>query len=221
MKHWTVFHIATAAFLLLIGLLPPAHAAPTAPDEGLSTTAAPCRTPSAPQPRLPVRVEYDGAEVLRYDFNGDGWCDFAYAVPYPVNSQMNSYALDQLMMLGRAKGWSPVLHGKKSHLPPISELSDEIWPLFQVSLSGIRLVYPRTGGAPYVLGLYASGGVGDTNGKSLVLFEGHYCSEYVTVHRWDAEIGAFRRSDEATRDRVLDFYYQEVEKPCPGSRPKR
>ncbi|MCV2422990.1 hypothetical protein LNV28_21630 [Paucibacter sp. DJ2R-2] len=205
--------------LSLLGPVP-AHAAPAEPDEGLSITAPPCRTPSAPPPRLPVRVEYDGAEVLRYDFNGDGWCDFAYAVPYPFNSKMNSYDLDQLMMLGRAKGWSPVLHGKKPHHPSIIDIPHETLPLYRISLSNIRLIYPGAGGAPYALGLYAGDGE-YPDGKVAVWFERSKCTEHVVVHRWDAEIGAFRRSDEATRDRVLDFYYQVVEKPCPGRRPMR
>lgn len=212
MKHTLIAGLAAALSLPLIGLTP-VQAAPEL-DASLSATAPVCRTPSAPPPRLPVRVEYDGAKVLRHDFNGDGWCDFAYNVPYPFNSKMNSYYLNELMVLGRAKGWSPVLRGKKPFLPPISEIPHEILPRSQVSLSDIRLIYPTAGGAPYVLGLYA-GGVGHPDGKGAAWFEGKKCTEYITVHRWDAEIGAFRRSDDATRDRVLDFYYTNAERPCP------
>jgi hypothetical protein len=131
---------------------------------GLTLPALPCigagigpvveLQPDAPQvqdakaklPRLGVDVANDMPTTIKADFNGDGWCDYALGVHYPLNSRMNSYTLDELMALGRPRGWKPVFNGKKSW-----EMDEqETWPTFRVDLTGIRLVFPKQPGAPYV-----------------------------------------------------------------------
>lgn len=83
------------------------------------------------------------------------------------------------------------------------------WPVHSVDLTEIALVYPRNYGAPYVLGLFA-GGPGE--GKEQVGASG--CRQYVSVHRWDNEVGAFRRVDATTSDVVLRYFYTAIEGPC-------
>ena len=150
--------------------------------------------------------------MLTSDFNGDGWCDYALGIAYPFNSQMKAYSLDQLMVLGRESGWAEVLHGKRWASPSLYSYANEIWPIFQTDLTQISLAYPKISGPPYVLGIFA-GGKGE--GKESV--GGSSCRQYISVHRWDDTVGAFKRVDDQTRDVVLKYFYAEIEKPCPVS----
>ena len=97
-----------------------------------------CRTSKAKRPKLPVNFEHDAPVEITADLNGDGWCDYALGVGYPVNSQMNSYYLSQMLLLGGAKKWEYALHGRKPWLPPVGSLDadhNDIWPVFQVDLT--------------------------------------------------------------------------------------
>ena len=163
-----------------------------------------CRMPQAKRPKLGVDFKHDRPTEIKADFNGDGWCDYALGVHYPLNSNMNAYDLDELMVLGQARGWKPVFNGKKGW-----ELEDhDIWPTFRVDLTDIRLVFPSQGGAPFVLGLYAGGSDDGTRDM------GNGCQQYNSVYRWDDAVGTFRKSDEVTRDAVLGYFYSAIEKPC-------
>ncbi len=144
------------AALSMVGVLP-VQAARLA-EQDLTFHAPQCRTTKAKRPHLPAQKEVPYGNVTKADLNGDGWCDYAIGVPYPFNSQMSSYDLSQEMLLGSKTGWRRPFHGKKSYLPPISDLDIEIWAVFQVDLDDIQLIYPKAGGAPYVVGLYAGGG---------------------------------------------------------------
>ena len=160
--------------------------------------------PNAKRPKLGVDFANDMPTEIRADFNGDGWCDYALGVPYPLNSNMNAYELDELMVLGQPRGWKPVFNGKKGW-----ELDDhDIWPTFRVDLTDIRLVFPRQGGAPFVLGLYAGGSDDGTRDMD------NGCQQYNSVYRWDDAVGTFRKSDEATREAVLRYFYSAIAKPC-------
>ena len=170
----------------------------------LRPDAPQCRMPEAKRPKLGVDFKHDLPTEIETDFNGDGWCDYALGVHYPLNSNMNAYGLDELMVLGQARGWRSVFNGKKGW-----ELEDhDTWPTFRVDLTDIRLVFPRQGGAPFVLGLYAGGSNDGTHGM------GNGCQQYNSVYRWDDTVGTFRKSEEATRDAVLRYFYSAIEKPC-------
>lgn len=192
-KHALARKLAAIAMALTLPTL--AHALTF---DDLRPNAPPCKQTKAKRPMLPADKELPYLDVLRYDFNGDGWCDYVVGVPYPVNSQMDSYYINQMMLLGGEKQWKPVLHGRKPFLPPITELDNRQWPTFQVDLTAIQLIYPKAGGAPYVLGLMA-GGADDP---------------YQTVYRWDNAAGTFRCVDEATAKVVLGFYNQRIEPLC-------
>ena len=43
---------------------------------------------------------------------------------------------------------------------------------------------------------------------------GNGCYQYNTVYRWDDALGTFKKSDAATRDAVLKYFYSALEKPC-------
>lgn len=183
------------------------HAAPPSVTH-LRPDVPHCRMPKAKQPRLGVDFARDIPTEIRADFNGDGWCDYALAVPYPLNSQMNSYGLDQLLALGQANGWKPVFNGKKGWELDANGYEHRTWPTDRVDLTDIRLLFPKQGGAPFVLGLYA--GDPDDGKRNM----GKRCFQYQAVHRWDDAVGAFKRSDDATRDAVLNYFYSVIEKPC-------
>ncbi|QNA88239.1 hypothetical protein G4G28_06500 [Massilia sp. Dwa41.01b] len=168
--------------------------------------------PKAKLPKLDVDFANDAPAEIKADFNGDGWCDFALGVPYPLNSNMGMYDLNQLMVLGHAGGWKPVFNGKNP-----SQLREQLddnatWPSFRVDLTDIRLVFPKQPGPPFVLGLYA--GRSDEGKRNT----GNDCYQYQSVHRWDDALGAFKRSDDATRDAVLKYFYSVIEKPCSARR---
>lgn len=167
-----------------------------------------CRTPKAKLPKLGVDFANDMPAEIRADFNGDGWCDYVLAVPYPLNSNMNSYDLNEMMALGQANGWKPVFNGKKGYEFMDEGFTNEPWPRFRVDLTDIRLVFPKQQGAPFVLGLYAGG---TDEGKRHI---GNGCHQYRFVHRWDHARGTFKKSDDATRDAVLKYFYSLIEKPC-------
>ena len=184
------------AFSSVYGAEP--HALDLRPD------APECRMPDAKRPTLGVDVKNEFPTEIKADFNGDGWCDYALGVPYPLNSNMTAYELDELMVLGQPRGWKPVFNGKKGW-----ELEDhDTWPTFRVDLTGIRLVHSRQGGAPFVLGLYAGGSNDGTRDM------GNGCQQYNSVYRWDDAVGTFRKSDEATREAVLRYFYSAIAKPC-------
>jgi hypothetical protein len=140
------------------------------------------------------------------DFNGDGWCDFAWAVPYPVNSKMESYWLEDVLILGGIKVWRSPFKGKR---PSSLSIDTQIWPLDNVALTSIAFVYNKSGGAPYVLGI-------GPDGEAQV---GFGCYEYASVHRWDPTVDAFKKADDATRDGVINFYYASLGQRC--ERPKK
>lgn len=160
--------------------------------------------PKAKLPRLGIDFKNDMPSEIQADFNGDGWCDYALGVHYPLNSSMNAYELDELMVLGQPSGWKPVFHGRKGW-----DLDDhETWPTFRVDLTDIRLVFPRQKGAPFVLGLYAGGSNDGTRDM------GNGCQQYNSVYRWDNAVGTFKKSDDATREAVLQYFYAVIERPC-------
>ena len=128
-------------------------------DSDLTFKVLSCKETKAKRPPLPAQKEVPYGNVTKADLNGDGWCDYAIGVPYPFNSQMSSYYLSEEMLLGSKTGWRRPFHGKKSYLPPISDLDIEIWAAYQVDLDDIQLIYPKAGGAPYVVGLYAGGAI--------------------------------------------------------------
>ena len=45
---------------------------------------------------------------------------------------------------------------------------------------------------------------------------GNGCQQYNSVYRWDDAVGTFKKSDKATRDAVLKYFYSAIEKPCSG-----
>jgi hypothetical protein len=121
---------------------------------------------------------------------------------------MESYFLDEMLLLGGPKRWRLPFNGRR---PSWFDLDSEIWPSFRVDLTEIVMLYSTAGGAPYVLGLI-DGAPGDRTTVS------PGCRQYTRVHRWDAEVGAFKKVDDATRETVLAFYYSKIEKPCKGPR---
>ena len=159
-------------------------------------------------PKLGVDAQHDAPTEISADFNGDGWCDYALGVPYPVNSKMNAYDLSQLIALGQVGGWKSVFNGKKSHQLADEGLSSETWPTFRIDLTDIRLVFPARRGAPFVLGMMAGGA--DEGKRSI----GNGCHQYRSVHRWDKALGTFKKADAATSDAVLNYFYSVMEKPC-------
>jgi hypothetical protein len=177
------------------------------PALSLRPDAPQCKMPNAKLPKLPVDAEYDRPTVIKADFYGDGWCDYALGVPYPINSQMNVYDLSQLMVLGQANGWKPVFNGKKAFEFMNKGYAQDTWPALRVDLTDIRLVFPTQQGAPFVLGLFAGGEEGKRD-------MGNGCYQYQAVYRWDDALGTFKKSDDATRDAVLKYFYSVIDKPC-------
>lgn len=167
-----------------------------------------CKTPTAKLPKLGVDIDHDVPTVILADFNGDGWCDYALGVPYPINSSMNAYDLSQLMALGQAGGWKRVFNGKKSHQFIDEGYPPDTWPTFRIDLTDIRLVYPAQQGAPFVLGLMA--GRADEGKHDL----GNGCHQYRSVQRWDDALATFKKTEDATRDAVLSYFYSVLEQPC-------
>lgn len=204
MKNLSALFVATS---LLLSTTTCTHAAPQT-VLALRADAPQCKAPAAKLPKFGVDSAHDMPTEIKADFNGDGWCDYALGVPYPVNSQMNAYDLSQLMVLGQPRGWKSVFNGKKSYQLASGGYSAEIWPTFRIDLSDIRLVFPAQQGAPFVLGLMAGG---DDDGKRDM---GNGCHQYRSVHRWDHALGTFKKADAATRDAVLSYFYSLVEKPC-------
>lgn len=209
MTHSPALLLAAA---LMVSASACTHAAPApaaAPALALRPDAPQCKAPKAKPPALGVNMAHDAPTPVNADFNGDGWCDFAWAVPYPINSQMNAYDLSQLMVLGQEQGWKRVFNGKKAYELANADLDRRTWPTFRIDLTDIRLVYPAQQGAPFVLGLNA--GATD-EGKRKV---GKGCQQYRSVHRWDDTVGTFKKVDDATRDAVLQYFYSTISKPCP------
>jgi len=194
--------------VFLLGFLHIQAAVALSADD-LTVQAPACKKISVASPKL--RAARDAFETIFADLNGDGWCDMALAVPFPFNSKMETYFLDEMLILGGPKGWRLPFKGKG---PPMFGLDDELWPHLRVDLTGIVLVYPTSGGAPFLLGLIDPFG-------SEKEFVSPGCKQYTRVHRWDAEVDAFKKVDDATRDSVLAFYYSKVEKPCKGKTKER
>ena len=204
MKTYSLFAIAC---LLSVAVFSSSAAMLSAND--LRPDTPTCKMPQAKRPKLPVNFEHDAPIEITADFNGDGWCDYALGVPYPINSQMSAYTLDQMLILGEASSWKKL---PKSLLRSVIELSGfegNKWPVFRVDLTEVRLVFPKTPGAPYILGLFSG-----KLDEGMVAIDGFGCRQYVSVHRWDGKVGAFQRVDDATRDVVLKYFYTVLEKPC-------
>lgn len=204
MKHMLAV-VATIGLTILISAS--VHAVPPRAIE-LRPDAPQCKMPNAKLPKLGVNFSYDMPTIIKADFNGDGWCDYALGIPYPVNSKMSSYDLSQLMALGTANGWRPVFNGKQEYEVVPDGGEDKTWPRLRVDLTDIQLVFPRKQAAPFVLGLYAAG----SDEAKREVEDG--CYQYQTVHRWDDSRGTFMKSDDATRDAVLKYFYSVIEKPC-------
>lgn len=199
--------------LLTVLIISFTHLAWALTPDDLRADAPPCKQTKAKRPKLAADKELPYIDVYRFDFNGDGWCDYALGVPYPFNSKMNAYWLNQMILLGGERSWRPALNGK-----PLPEFDDlvlltDVRPLFQVDLTNIHLVYPKSGGAPYVVGLWASG----TDDPIKHYPEPPGCKQYGTVYRWDETVGAFKKVDDATRDVVLKYFYTAIAKPCSGA----
>jgi len=190
--------------VFLLGFLHIQAAVALSADD-LTVQAPACKKISVASPKL--RAGRDAFETIFADFNGDGWCDMALAVPYPFNSKMMSYWLEDMVLLAGPNGWRPPLRGKKSTSNEIYDLDDKVWPTYQVDLTGIALIYPKSGGAPYILGLSD----GYETDKT---FRAPECRQYTRVHQWDAKVDAFKKVDDATREAVFAYYYSKVEKPC-------
>jgi hypothetical protein len=203
MKH---FSALVVAFGLAMSTSACVHAAPP-PVIDLRPDTPQCKMPKAKLPKLGVDFAYDLPTEIKADFNGDGWCDYALGVPYPVNTKMGIYDLSQLMALGQASGWTPVFNGKKDYEFMLKGYAQGIWPTQRVDLTDIRLVFPKQQGAPFVLGLFAGG---SDEGKRHV---GNGCYQYRSVHRWDDSLGTFKKSEDGTRDVVLKYFYSVIEKP--------
>lgn len=169
----------------------------------------PCKKSAIKRPMLRAEQGVQSKESIKtgwysplvVDFNGDGWCDFAWAIPYPVNSKMESYWLEDMLILGGPKKWRMPFNGKR---PSVLRIDIEMWPIQNVALTDIAMVSTTTGGAPYVLG------IGPDGHKQV----GFGCYDYASVHRWDNTVDAFKRADEAMRDAVLSFYYSHIGKRC-------
>lgn len=204
MKHSPTLVVAISLTMSLSACV---HAA-AQPAIELRPDAPQCRMPKAKLPKLGVDFAYDVPTEIKADFNGDGWCDYVLAVPYPLNSKMNSYDLNEMMALGQASGWKPVFNGKKGWELEEKGYEHETWPRFRVDLTDIRLVFPKQHSAPFVLGLDA--GMSDEGKRNM----GDGCLQYQSVHRWDNAAGTFKKSDDATRDAVLKYFYSVIEKPC-------
>ncbi len=200
----------SAFYIMAVLMLPPStclSATGQLPLD-LRRDAPPCKAPKAKLPKLGVDVSYDAPVALKADFNGDGWCDHALAVPYPLNSRMKAYDLNQLMALGQPRGWRPVFKGKKAFQLAEDGYVHSTWPTFRVDLTDVKLVFPAQKGAPFVVGLFA--GLSDEGKRDM----GNGCQQFRSVHRWDEAIGTFRKVDEATRKHVLNYFYSAIEQPC-------
>lgn len=209
------------ALFSVVALVLPAHALiDQSPPAGLTTAQPPCKTPPIKRPQLKAEqdsLREEGMASARYDrlvadFNGDGWCDVAWKVPYPRNSHMKSYWLEDLLILGSRKRWFAPLRGKRPWSRELHSLNQAISPTFQVDLTEVALVHPNSPGAPYLLGLISGPDWGTTP-----IVPG--CAEYSSVYRWDQQIDAFKKVDENTRDAVISFYYATVGKRC--ARPEK
>lgn len=200
--------IAWLPAALSAGLMLLPGSADAADGIALRPDALACKAPPLRKPALKVAAD-DVDKVFRADVNGDGWCDHVVGVAYPRNSRMNAYYLNDLLALGGPNSWGKPFNGKQPFMLDSSD--DLVLPRFRVDLTAMRLVYPAAGGAPYVLGLFAG-----NEGEGLVPAGPPGCSQYVSVHRWDAGFGAFKRADDATKDAVLRYFYSAVEQPCSG-----
>ena len=196
--------------LLTVLIISFTHLAWALTPDDLRADAPPCKQTKAKRPKLAADKELPYIQVYRFDFNGDGWCDYTLGVPYPFNSQMNSYSLDELILLGGKQSWRRAIHGKPVFKVDTLLFPGDVWPLHRVDLTNIHLVYPKSGGAPYVLGLWGS----STDDPIEYRPEPPGCQQYGTVYRWDETVGAFKKVDDATRDVVLKYFYTAIAKPC-------
>ena len=200
---------------MLGGLAMVTHETEAAAQVSLELVMEPpaCKATPAKRPKLLAERGSESKDAIKTgwysplvaDFNGDGWCDFAWAVPYPMNSKMESYFLDEIMTLGGPKKWRSPLKGKGAKLfGPDFKIS----PDQNVDLTEVTMIYPKSGGAPYVLGIGPDGLEYVTLG----------CREYVSAHRWDNGVDAFKKVDDATRDTVIAFYYSTIGQRCDRSK---
>lgn len=163
------------------------------------------------------------------DFNGDGWCDYAVGISYPLNSKMNSFNIEDMILLGGAKGWTPPLHGIKTYMldkkiPNSEEM--EIYATFQADLTNIKLIHQKNGGAPYVIGLITGiirdddiiGPQVEARRREPTYCEGKHRVDFftgwVSVYRWDDWAGTFKRVLGKDRQTVLDFEFNQAIEAC-------
>jgi hypothetical protein len=167
-----------------------------------------CKMPTQKRPLLPANSPYESAKSILVDASGDGWCDYILQIPYPINSKMSSYSLNEIMLLGSSSGWQAPFHGKKIHevAEPFGPLNNDTWIIHRVDFVNARFLYVRTG-APYLFGVYAGG-------EEPKLERSDGCEEYGPVYRWDEVVGGFRKVISVERELVLNFYYSKLDKPC-------
>lgn len=176
-----------------------------------------CKTPVTKRQKLKAETSRESDEAIKTgwytkivaDFTGNGWCGFALGVPYPVNSQMESYSLDDIMLLGGGEGWRHPFKGKKSYLPPVSDLDFDVWPRHAIDLTDIRFVYPRRGGAPYILGVNAG-----TDAPKVIVTNEPLCEQYATVYQWDSKVDGLKKVDKNVRNIVIKYFYSTIERDC-------
>lgn len=205
MKHTLAWKLAAFAMALTLPAL--AHALTF---DDLRPDAPPCKQTKAKRPKL-----YGDYEImrkapalmselaLRLDINGDEWCDYVLRWGADHHARIPSIEardLDQLVILGNEKKWIrvPTNIKKVYEIYGTGSEEGEEYAIYNIDLSGINLIYPKAGGAPYVFGLDDGG-----------LY--HRCK---FVYRWDNATGTFRRVDETIARVVRDFYFQRIDPQC-------
>ena len=205
------FALNSLLTLLALGLMAPSWALTM---DDLRPDAPQCKMPQAAVPDLPPKLpseseDWDTDEQIFADFTGNGWCDYTLGVPYPINSKMNSFGFNDIMKLGDADGWHDVLHGKQWFKLPLSVTLGDNIPLDRMDLTDIHLVYPKKQGAPYIIGLMPGYPL-----PWVVENDSPHCKKYTTVYRWDPAVGAFKITDPAATQVVLQYYYAKIAEPC-------
>jgi hypothetical protein len=202
----------------------------------LTLNSPACKTTKAERPKLPPKLpkenpNFDTDQEYFYDFNGDGWCDYALGVPYPFNSKMNSFSVEDILLLGNQDRWGKALKGKNDYKFMVSLLHSP-WVSFRPDLTDIKLVYSKSGGAPYVIGIYSGNdneylqndthrknpAYCDKEGKQRIDF---FTPQYLTVYRWDDTVGTFKKVEESTRKAILEFEFEEETHRCISRLQKR
>lgn len=117
-----------------------------------------CKGSGRPAPTMKesVRAESVGAPAAATDLNGDGWCDWIVALPYPSNTQLPEHSAREAILLGTEKGARVFgdldklkLHWKKRlPVPPGLVLPDGV-----TGMAPALVAYSSQDKAPYFLGL--------------------------------------------------------------------